>query len=71
MKTDINIPERMHISFKTHQNILSAIREHNEANGIKFMKEHLDNARQNILRFYKKENKIEKDPKTRALSRND
>jgi len=61
-------PERMQNSFASHQNILGAIKEHNEAKAITFMKEHLDNARQNILRFYTQQIEVEKDKKLETLS---
>lgn len=59
----ISEPERMQNSFASHRNLLEAIKEHNEGKAINFMKEHLDNARQNILRFYKHQIEGEKDKK--------
>jgi len=61
-------PERMQNSFISHQNILGAIKDHNDVETIRFMKEHLDNARQNILRFYKQQSEVEKDKKLETLS---
>jgi GntR family transcriptional regulator, transcriptional repressor for pyruvate dehydrogenase complex len=64
----ISEPERMQNSFISHQNILGAIKGHDDAKAIKFMQEHLDNARRNILGFFKQPSNVEKDKKLETLS---